>query len=598
MFGLLAVRLGAFPFGPFAVAAVDQDIDECRRRLRQPLVVGLQGAQHRADVPVVVAMLFEQGDDIAFAFRHEHRHDDVAEAFAGGLAHHPPHRLHDVDLALLRVEEGNRVEGRHIHAFGEHLHVADHPCLVSVRGVVEPAAFLVALERRAVAVQMAGLKVGALAAAFERPRDAPLKGDVVVDGVREPPGAGDGGSERDAAGQCARPALAFNGAVQGQHGAEQPAKIGFRRLLGHVSTAQRRTDAGRQLAFADAEHDHAVVGKLAGGDGFREPDLVQQRAVNIDVRHVHHFVGQPPLFRSPLRGPHGLLRVDALGGGHVEAFGGAQPGVVVERLEIHPVLADKAVPDDAGGAVGFVGDGEVEGRRILERLRFAHLVQRVVGAKDRMHRVGWPAHAMGDFRRIRNHIAHQRIGADFVAFAAAPGGAVGADHYRRHWPRAVRQPFAAGLRHQGDGGRSEQHQPQVRHQAFGQAQRGERFARAAGHHQLAAGVPLPGKAVVNRVDGLLLQWLWVPLLLRPLEFQDFVVEKVQKVDAGDPGGQADDGPLGGRVPSAGGDDPAQPERRPCGMAQKAVDVRLGDHRVFRIALALDGDDGAVGLLRH
>ena len=78
-------------------------------------------------------------------------------------------------------------------------------------------------------------------------------------------------------------------------------------------------------------------------------------------------------------------------------------------------------------------------------------------------------------------------------------------------------------------------------------------------HQLAAVVALRHEAVVGGVDGLLLQGLRLPDVRRAAQFADFEVEEVQEVDAGDPGRPPGDGAFGGRVPAAGGDDPAQPE---------------------------------------
>ena len=127
-------------------------------------------------------------------------------------------------------------------------------------------------------------------------------------------------------------------------------------------------------------------------------------------------------------------------------------------------------------------------------------------------------------------------------------------------------------------------------------QRRERLARAARHHQPAAVVALRHQAVAGGVDGLLLQRLRMALCGgRPLELADRVVEEVQEVDAGDARLPARYGALRRRVPGAGGDDPAQSEGRVRGLAQEAVDGGLADDGVLRMALALDGDAGAVGL---
>ena len=162
----------------------------------------------------------------------------------------------------------------------------------------------------------------------------------------------------------------------------------------------------------------------------------------------------------------------------------------------------------------------------------------------------------------------------------------------------MRQPLAAGLRHEGDGGRGEEDAARIGHHAFGEAQRRERLACAAGHDELAAAVALRYEAVVCGVDGVLLQRLRVPRFCWLLEFADFVVEVIQEVDAGNPWFALGYRPLGRSVPSTRRDDPAQSERGPCGLGQEAVDVRPAEHRVFGVALALDGDQRVVGLNRH
>ena len=67
--------------------------------------------------------------------------DDVPELLALGLAHRAPQRLHDIDLAVARIEEGDSVERRHLHAFHENLGVADNPDLAVAIHLREGAEF-------------------------------------------------------------------------------------------------------------------------------------------------------------------------------------------------------------------------------------------------------------------------------------------------------------------------------------------------------------------------------------------------------------------------------------------------------------------------
>ena len=274
-----------------------------------------------------------------------------------------------------------------------------------------------------------------------------------------------------------------------------------------------------------------------------------------------------------------------------------QLGTVVERLEVHFVLGHGVVAQNAGGAVRFVGDGEIEAWSAVPGLGFANPPQRVVGTEHGLDGAGTLAQKFGDCRRIGNHVAHQRVGTDLEAFAAPAGGAVRAHHQRGHGPCRMRQPLAPSLRHQSDGGRGEKYPPVVRHDALGQPQRRERLAGSTRHHQLATRIALRDQAIVGGVNGPLLKRLRLALFRRLAQLTDFEVEELQKVDAGNSRLAPGNRPLRSRVPLTGGDDPTQPERRTRGFVQEAIHLPLADHRVFGVALALDGDHRAVRLNR-
>ena len=79
----------------------------------ETLIVGSQRVQNLPDNPipfVVVQGLF--GRDVG---RHPNGQNHIAQVFALCLPHHPPNRLHHLDLAFARVQKHDAVKGRHIH---------------------------------------------------------------------------------------------------------------------------------------------------------------------------------------------------------------------------------------------------------------------------------------------------------------------------------------------------------------------------------------------------------------------------------------------------------------------------------------------------
>ena len=187
------------------------------------------------------------------------------------------------------------------------------------------------------------------------------------------------------------------------------------------------------------------------------------------------------------------LGVEAGRGGHVEPLPGSYPLGVVDEHEGRGVVAR---PLDAGGAVRLVAQNEVEARGAFA-LRLLDHRQRVVGGEHHGQRILAPrAHC-------RRHVV-RRGGDGNLQFLqrgvlVLPSGA----GVRAHADVAVRQfplvrPLAHGLREQGDGRHQVEHSATAACDVLGDAQRGERLARAARHHQLAAVVCLqPSNHVVE-----------------------------------------------------------------------------------------------------
>ena len=75
--------------------------------------------------------------------------------------------------------------------------------------------------------------------------------------------------------------------------------------------------------------------------------------------------------------------VEPRGRRHVETLVGAQPCVVVELLEVDlpGAVRPAAVEKRSGGAVRFVGDGQIERRCAVRRLSLGDPTEGVVGAE-------------------------------------------------------------------------------------------------------------------------------------------------------------------------------------------------------------------------
>ena len=208
------------------------ELDEVGGRFGQSAVVGLQSQQHLRHGVVAAAVGFEFCGQVP-AGSHRHGQDDVAELLALGAAHHPPHGLHDVHLAVARLHENHGVERRHVHALGEQLGVADHSGALVGAGLREFAQFHAAVESRRCAVEMLSLD-GHSASLFSVTPSPPCDQAPqlrVLQPLRVELRAGDGVGEDDGAVQLLRhfEVVALGHAVYGERGAQQALQV----LVGH-----------------------------------------------------------------------------------------------------------------------------------------------------------------------------------------------------------------------------------------------------------------------------------------------------------------------------------------------------------------------------
>ena len=87
--------------------------------------MGLECSQDPTYGSVSIGAPLQRGRDITAGF-HDDGYDDVPKALARSLTHHTADRLHDVDLAVTRIEERNSIELRDVDALSEELDVTDH----------------------------------------------------------------------------------------------------------------------------------------------------------------------------------------------------------------------------------------------------------------------------------------------------------------------------------------------------------------------------------------------------------------------------------------------------------------------------------------
>ena len=360
------------------------DLYEGLQVVHQPLVVGLQRLQYLADRLVALRTCPLQRNRDVLTFFDYDGHDDVPKVLALGSPHHSAHGLHDVDLALLAVQECDAREVGDVDALAEQSAVADDsaigfpPWTTRVSQSIELELALSSGRRR---VQMDGVDRGARFGPTVFPPEfsrRPGLDEFVCQSLRVPLRSPDG------IGECQSPVepsgRALPGSppcksVDGERHAHHPQEFVYCSVL-----ARQLAHALRECALVNTEHDDAVVGQHAGLDGLLEWQSVQLRAVHVLVGHVGDCVVSSLCsgFRSRVVHPRRRR--------HVEPLTNVQPVGVVESLEVDLALvetSDRLLR--SGRPVGLVGHREVELDRGLADPRAVHLVKRLVGREDHLH---------------------------------------------------------------------------------------------------------------------------------------------------------------------------------------------------------------------
>ena len=580
----------------------------------EAVVVGAEGVEDGPDdaegVGVVELGLgvFVRGDDDG--------DDDVAVALAWGGAHDAADGLDDVDLRVALGEEEDGVEGGDVDALGEAANVGEEVAGAVAAVGLEPGEGVVARQGAHLAVDVAGLDA-------QGGVEARVGGELL-----EERGGGLGGLDGAAEGDGAAGGHAVGGGEEG----------GVGEALGEGVDAAQELDGGGaavvaaafeglallvgelfvggvlgEFALGEGEDEHLVIGQAAFGDGLPEADAVDFLAVEGRVVHGAELDGA---FLCLLLG---ALGVEARGGGHVETAADEDVGVVVDIGEGGFLLF---LGDGAGGAVGLVADGEVEGEGVAPQfpLGFFDDGDGLVGGEDDGEGVGEllaeVADALGEKVGAGGGRQGQGVGVFLggvlAAFGALVGLGVGADADGVEGIGGVVAPGHEGLVEEGDGGHKEEDEAFAAGLLLDQAQGGEGLAGAAGHDEFAAVVR--GIVCGGGLEGLLL------VVAEGLggdggaggvarQYGPIGLEGAQPREGhhlhGD--GAVGKRPFGVVAPSIGGGEDKAVGEGALGTlegkvfaerGQEGVDVGLGNDVAVFVAFGLDAIERAVDVLGH
>lgn len=292
----------------------------------------------------------------------------------------------------------------------------------------------------------------------------------------------------------------------------------------------------------------------------------------------------------------GEVGVDARRRSHVEPLLAANELGIVNAHEGGFLVV---VEGGSGGAMGFVADDEIELGEAEFLLRFVDDFDGVICGKDDAHVPG--VVPLGHLFRQPPRVRGRRIakfmdeGLNHIVVRLALLADFGVRANRETVQRrfALLSPFGQGLGQQCEAGDKEQNSFVAACDFFGDLQRCEGLAGAAGHDQLAS--VFARQAEENALDGFLLMRArfelgledrgGVRLVFRPVDLAGF---EVVQVDACDRRLLIEERGFGVLRPLVRrGDDDSVRERSLPGSGEEAVDIAFLDAMVFRVELALD-----------
>ena len=443
------------------------------------LVVAADGIKHLPDgfpAIVVVEVVLGRGSG-----RNDDGKNDIAELLGafGRLAHDAADGLDNLDLGFAGVHEKDCVKCGDVDAFGEAAGVGEDVAMAIGDGGEEVECLCAArgVERTVDVLGLNGL-------GSEGGNDVSELLCYLGNGGSDVPGGFDEVAEGD-------------GAAHGDVGVARELV-----LVGLGEGAEAADDLalfveGEGLAFLEGvegypggkglrncENDDAVVREDAVVDGFSEAELVDGWAVAVLVVHGAERCGE-------LAGAGaGTFSVDLGGRGHVEAPVAANAGVVVDAYEGGWVLSGN---ERAGGAMGFIRDGEVEGWQAVFGLGFLEYFGRVIGGENDSQGAvrswnGMLGKSGGIGGRGIGEVEDVDIGCIGLGTAGPAGLGVGADSEGAERKSGVERPGAEGLGQERQAGNENQYATAGAGELFGNAEANERLAGAAGHENLAAGI--------------------------------------------------------------------------------------------------------------
>ena len=152
----------------------------------------------------------------------------------------------------------------------------------------------------------------------------------------------------------------------------------------------------RHHRFVHSQNEHFVVGEQALVDCFAEAEAVELGAEDLDVVHGGDLRG---VFLS--LGFGGVVK-QARGRGHVQPAAGSEEVGVMHAGEVRRIIA---VQRDAGGAVRFVADHQIEWIDSVLGLGSRDRWERLVGGEDDCQPGGAFAftHPFGQHSRVGGH---------------------------------------------------------------------------------------------------------------------------------------------------------------------------------------------------
>ncbi len=302
----------------------------------------------------------------------------------------------------------------------------------------------------------------------------------------------------------------------------------------------------------------------------------------------------------------GGIRVDARGGRHIEALGGAEVFGIVDADE---VAFRFIIEGGSGGAVGLIADDEIEIAEAVKVLGAADDIERMIGGEDDAHVVRVVAlfHFLREALGIGGGGVAELVGEGlddvFILVALFPDLGIRADCEGVERDVAFLGPLGEGLGKQVQAGYEEEHELVFPGDFLGDLEAGEGLARAAGHDELAtvgglqSGDDFALGAGLVRAEILLFleDRRGAGLILRPVDLAGF---EGGEVDLADGRRLVVEGVFRVFAPViGGGDDVAEREGLLARGGEEAVDVGLFHRVVLGVALALDGVVflGAAGL---